>query len=88
MKNFSNFKGTKLNRGDQKDGSFKIQNSGSKKVKEDGYRKYQKDEDKEENKLLGDYGYDYNYCHEKNHFTKECMLRKLNEKKEKSKYEA
>ena len=31
---------------------------------------------------MGDSGYECNYCHEKNHLAKECMLRRLNEKKE------
>ena len=35
-----------------------------------------------ESKLVGDLGYDYNYCHGKNYLAKECMLRRLNEKKE------
>ena len=37
--------------------------------------------------MLAD-GYDYNYCHENNYFSKECMLHKLNEKKENVKEEA
>ncbi|KAI3767811.1 hypothetical protein L2E82_18230 [Cichorium intybus] len=35
----------------------------------------------EEKKVSSDSGYDCNYCHRKNHFTKDCMLRKQNEKK-------
>ena len=31
---------------------------------------------------MGDSGYDCNYCHGKNHLAKECMLRRMNEKKE------
>ena len=31
---------------------------------------------------MGDSGYDCNFCHGKNHFAKDCMLRKLSEKKE------
>ena len=42
----------------------------------------QKEEEKKEKKLIGDSGYDCNYCHDKNHLAKEYMLRWLNEKKE------
>ena len=42
----------------------------------------QKDEEKKESKLAGDSGYDCNYCHDKNHFAKDCMLRKMAEKRE------
>ena len=38
--------------------------------------------------MLGDFGYDCNYCHGKNHFAKEYMLRKMHEKKENVKDEA
>ena len=31
---------------------------------------------------MGDTDYDCNYCHGKNHLAKECMLQRLNEKKE------
>ncbi|KAI3496277.1 hypothetical protein L1887_38634 [Cichorium endivia] len=39
-------------------------------------------------KITGDSGYDCNYCHGKNHFAKDCMLRKQNEKKPQVKDEA
>nr|KAJ0193880.1 hypothetical protein LSAT_V11C800452020 [Lactuca sativa] len=39
-------------------------------------------EEKKENKLAGDSGYDCNYCHGKYHFAKDCMLRKIAEKRE------
>ncbi|KAI3515944.1 hypothetical protein L1887_14850 [Cichorium endivia] len=42
----------------------------------------------EEKKVSGDSGYDCNYCHGKNHFAKDCMLRKQNEKKPQIKDEA
>ncbi|KAI3510699.1 hypothetical protein L1887_17832 [Cichorium endivia] len=32
-------------------------------------------------RISDDSGYDWNYCHGKNHFAKDCMLRKQNEKK-------
>ena len=35
-----------------------------------------------ENKLVSDSKYDCNYYHGKNHLAKECMLRRLNEKKD------
>ncbi|KAI3523847.1 hypothetical protein L1887_02295 [Cichorium endivia] len=41
-----------------------------------------------EKKLLGDSGYDCNYCFGKNHLAKDCMLKKANEKKERIKDEA
>ena len=34
-------------------------------------------------KLLGDSDYDCNYCHGKNHLAKECILRRMREKKDK-----
>ena len=37
---------------------------------------------KKESKLVGNSGYDCNLCHGKNHFAKDCMLRKLSEKKD------
>nr|KAJ0214855.1 hypothetical protein LSAT_V11C300108020 [Lactuca sativa] len=37
---------------------------------------------KNENKLVGDSSYDYNYCHRKSHLEKECMLKRMNEKKD------
>ncbi|KAI3510835.1 hypothetical protein L1887_17972 [Cichorium endivia] len=39
-------------------------------------------------KITGDSWYDCNYCHGKNHFAKDCMLRKQNEKKPQVKDEA
>lgn len=42
----------------------------------------QKEEEKKDKNLMEDSGYDCNYCHGKNHLAKECMLRRLNEKKE------
>ncbi|KAI3499778.1 hypothetical protein L1887_35588 [Cichorium endivia] len=44
--------------------------------------------EKIEAKVSGDSGYDCNYCHVKNHFSKDCMLRKKNEKKPQMKDEA
>lgn len=66
----------------------KISKASSNKLKEEGYKSYQKEDEKIEKKLLGDSGYGYNYIHGKNHFSKEGMLRKMNEKKEKSKDKA
>ncbi|KAI3523775.1 hypothetical protein L1887_02171 [Cichorium endivia] len=60
-------------------------NSSSEKPKEEGYKNTQHDE---ENKIKGDSGYECHYCHGKNHFAKECLLRRQNEKKEKEKDEA
>ena len=57
------------------------------KLKDESFKNSRKDEEKEK-KFLGDSGYDYNYCHGKNHFAKECILRRLNEKKEAEKDEA
>ncbi|KAI3708662.1 hypothetical protein L2E82_37981 [Cichorium intybus] len=45
-------------------------------------------EKSKEKKISGDSGYDCNYCHGKNHFAKDCMLRKQNEKKPQVKDEA
>ncbi|KAI3493566.1 hypothetical protein L1887_40766 [Cichorium endivia] len=45
-------------------------------------------EKSEEKKISGDSGYDCNYCHGKNHFAKDCMLRKQNKKKPQVKDEA
>ncbi|KAI3508792.1 hypothetical protein L1887_23807 [Cichorium endivia] len=42
----------------------------------------------EEKKVSGDSGYDCNYCRGKNHFAKDCMLRKQTEKKPQVKDEA
>ncbi|XP_052620892.1 uncharacterized protein LOC111877473 [Lactuca sativa] len=41
---------------------------------------FRNDDEKKEKKLLGDSRYDCNYCDGKNHFAKECMLRKQNVK--------
>ncbi|KAI3496719.1 hypothetical protein L1887_39092 [Cichorium endivia] len=41
-----------------------------------------------EKKLLGDSGYDCNYCYGNNNLAKDCMLKKANEKKERVKDEA
>ncbi|KAI3739799.1 hypothetical protein L2E82_30211 [Cichorium intybus] len=45
-------------------------------------------ENTEEKKVLGDSGYDCSYCHGKNHFAKDCMLHKQNERKPQVKDEA
>ena len=47
----------------------------SEKSKEENKSSPQKEEEKKEIKLVGDSGYDCNYCHGKNHLAKECMLR-------------
>lgn len=39
-------------------------------------------------KLLGDSGYECNYCNAKNHSARDCMLKKIIENKEKVKDEA
>lgn len=57
------------------------------KNKSEGVKNYQHDEDKKENKLLGDSCYNYNNYNGKNHFARECMLQKKNEKKNKEKDE-
>lgn len=49
---------------------------------------YQKDEQKKEKKLVVYSGFGCNYCDGKNHFAKECILRKKNENRDKEKYEA
>ena len=54
----------------------------SEKAKDEAKITSQKTEDKNESKLAGDSGYDCNYCHGKNHFAKDCMLRKLAEKRD------
>ena len=54
----------------------------SEKMKDEPKVSSQKDEEKKESKLAGDSGYDCNYCHGKNHFAKDCMLRKMAEKRE------
>ena len=54
-------------------------------MKEGNKSSPKKKEEKKENKLTGDSGYDCNYCHGENHLAKECMLRRLNEKKERKK---
>ncbi|XP_052623195.1 uncharacterized protein LOC128128391 [Lactuca sativa] len=54
----------------------------SEKVKDEAKISSQKDEEKKESKLAGDSGYNCNYCHDKNHFAKDCMLRKLAEKRD------
>lgn len=38
--------------------------------------------------MKGDFGYNCNYCNGNNHLTNDCMLRKMEEKKKKVKYEA
>ncbi|XP_052621713.1 uncharacterized protein LOC128127298 [Lactuca sativa] len=45
-------------------------------------KKFPKEDEKKEIKLVGDSGYDCNYCHDKNHFAKDCMLKKLAERRE------
>ncbi|XP_052625848.1 uncharacterized protein LOC128132888 [Lactuca sativa] len=50
--------------------------SKSEKVKDEAKISSQKDEDGKESKLTGDSRYDCNYCHGKNRFAKDCMLRK------------
>ncbi|XP_052623142.1 uncharacterized protein LOC128128382 [Lactuca sativa] len=52
-------------------------NYSSEKVKEEIKNVSQKDDDKKESKIAGDSGYDCNYCHSKNHFAKDCVLRKM-----------
>lgn len=54
----------------------------SEKAKEEPKITPQHEEAEKENKLVGDSGYDCNFCHGKNHFAKDCMLRKLTEKKD------
>ncbi|KAL7600855.1 hypothetical protein Lser_V15G25093 [Lactuca serriola] len=54
----------------------------SEKVKDETKISSKKDEDKKESKLAGDSGYDCNYCHGKNHFAKDCVLRKMAEKRD------
>ena len=66
----------------------RIGNYSSDKPKDESFKNSQKDEEKQEKKLLGDSCCDCNYCHGKNNFAKECMLRRLNEKKEVEKDEA
>ncbi|XP_023748475.1 uncharacterized protein LOC111896725 [Lactuca sativa] len=63
-------------------------NSSFEKAIDEGLKNSQSDEEKMEKKVLGDSGYDCNYCHGKNHFPKECMLRRMNEKKESEKDDA
>ncbi|KAI3767848.1 hypothetical protein L2E82_18277 [Cichorium intybus] len=48
----------------------------------------QKKENDEKKKFAGDSGYDCHYCNGKNHFVKDCLLRKQAEKKEQVKDEA
>ena len=86
-KSYSKFKGNKFNKGNNKDGTYN-KTYDSEKEKGEGYRKLQKEEEKKEKNLLGDSSYDCNYVNGKYHFAKECMLRKLNEKKENTKDEA
>ncbi|KAI3505861.1 hypothetical protein L1887_28170 [Cichorium endivia] len=72
-KNFSKFK----NR--SRHGGFNFE-----KISEDNQRKKSEDE----KKLVGDSGYDCHFCKGKNHFIKDCLLRKQTEKKEQVKDEA
>nr|KAJ0189254.1 hypothetical protein LSAT_V11C800435370 [Lactuca sativa] len=65
-----------VNKNQNRQGSYS-----SEKVKDEANITSQKDEEKKESKLAGDSGYDCNYCHGKNHFTKDCMLRKMAEKR-------
>ncbi|XP_052627489.1 uncharacterized protein LOC128134106 [Lactuca sativa] len=52
------------------------------KTKEENKNTTQKDDEEKERKLVGDSGYECNYCHGKNHFVKDCMLRKMSKKRE------
>ena len=54
----------------------------SEKVKDESINNPQMEEVKKEKKFMGDSNYDCNYCHGKNHLSKECMLKRMNEKKE------
>ena len=67
---------------------FKQGNSSSEKTRDELFKNSGNDEEKKDKKLLGDSGYDCNYCHDKNHFAKECMLSRMNEKKDTEKDEA
>lgn len=51
-------------------------------MKEENKSASQKEKEKKENKLVGYSRYYYNLFHGKNHFAKDCMLRKLVEKKD------
>lgn len=65
----------------------RARNYNSEKPRDESFKISQTDEDKQEKKLLGDSGYECNYCHGKNHFAKECILRRISEKKEEEKDE-
>nr|KAJ0203047.1 hypothetical protein LSAT_V11C500252350 [Lactuca sativa] len=54
----------------------------SEKMKDEPKVSSQKDEEKKDSKLAGDSRYDCNYCHGKKNFAKDCMLRKMAEKRE------
>ena len=51
-------------------------------MKEESANGSQKEEEKKEKKQTSDFGYDCNHYNGKNHLAKECMLKRLNEKKE------
>lgn len=62
----------------------KVENHLLIRKKSDGAKNYQQqEEEKKEEKLLGDSGYNCNFCNRNNHFAKECVLTKKIEKKEK-----
>lgn len=65
---FSKFKGNKFNRGFNRSGSLRGQKSSSENIKDVRYKLYQKEAKKVEKRILGDFGYDCNYGHWKNHF--------------------
>lgn len=67
---------------------YKQGSSNSEKSRSESFKIFQRDYKKKEKKLLGDSGFDYNHCHGKNHFAKECLLQKQNEKIENDKDEA
>lgn len=57
--------------------------------KSDGYKNYQQsDDEKKDEKLLGDSGFDCNFCNGKNHFAKDCVLQMKSKKKVKNNDEA
>ena len=52
------------------------------KEKEESFNKSPNDEVKKDNTLVGHSGYDCNYFHGKNHLEKECMLKRLSDKRD------
>lgn len=51
------------------------------KARDEGFKDSKTDDERKEKKVLGDSGYVCIYCHGKNHFSKECMHRRMSEKK-------